>query len=140
MAIPVYIITLYAWHLDFMFQAGVQSELVHGLQHQSFIAISVLVWWSALEPNKRHLRGELWKIGHILPPDWPGCSSAPPNPVGAGRADDRAGEQDAGHGVYGIFSGPLSRYLSRKVRRASHVRSLMVSQPSICVHAVAATG
>ena len=42
-AIPVYIITLYAWHLDFMFQAGVQSELVHGLQHQSFIAISVLV-------------------------------------------------------------------------------------------------
>lgn len=65
-AIPVYVLTLYAWHLDFMFQAGAASELAHGLQHQSFVAISVLVWWSALEPNRRRLRGELWKIGHIL--------------------------------------------------------------------------
>ena len=27
---------------------------------------SVLVWWAALEPTRRRLRGELWKIGHIL--------------------------------------------------------------------------
>jgi cytochrome c oxidase assembly factor CtaG len=26
----------------------------------------VLVWWSVLEPKRRQLRGELWKIGHIL--------------------------------------------------------------------------
>ena len=26
----------------------------------------MLVWWSALEPKRRRLRGELWKIGHIL--------------------------------------------------------------------------
>ena len=28
--------------------------------------IGVLVWWSVLEPKRRRLRGELWKIGHIL--------------------------------------------------------------------------
>ena len=26
----------------------------------------MLVWWSALEPKRRRLSGELWKIGHIL--------------------------------------------------------------------------
>jgi cytochrome c oxidase assembly factor CtaG len=26
----------------------------------------VLVWWPAIEPKRRRLRGELWKIGHIL--------------------------------------------------------------------------
>ena len=26
----------------------------------------MLVWWSALEPKRRRLHGELWKIGHIL--------------------------------------------------------------------------
>ena len=39
---------------------------MHALQHSSFIAIGVLVWWSVLEPKRRRLRGELWKIGHIL--------------------------------------------------------------------------
>ena len=26
----------------------------------------MLVWWSVLEPKRRRLRGELWKIGHIV--------------------------------------------------------------------------
>jgi putative copper resistance protein D len=39
---------------------------VHALQHQSFFAISILVWLPALEPTRRRLRGELWKAGHIL--------------------------------------------------------------------------
>ena len=43
-----------------------RHPLVHALQHASFIAIGVLVWWSVLEPKRRRLRGELWKIGHIL--------------------------------------------------------------------------
>ncbi len=65
-AIPVYVLLLYAWHLGFMFEGAVRSEVVHALQHQSFVAASILVWWSALEPGRRRLRGELWKIGHIL--------------------------------------------------------------------------
>jgi cytochrome c oxidase assembly factor CtaG len=26
----------------------------------------MLVWWSAIEPGRRHLPGQLWKIGYIF--------------------------------------------------------------------------
>jgi putative membrane protein len=65
-ALPVYALVLYGWHFAIFFEAAVRHPLVHALQHSSFIAIGVLVWWSVLEPKRRRLRGELWKIGHIL--------------------------------------------------------------------------
>ena len=65
-ALPIYVVVLYGWHFAVFFEAAVRHPLVHALQHASFIAIGVLVWWSALEPKRRRLRGELWKIGHIL--------------------------------------------------------------------------
>jgi putative membrane protein len=65
-AIPVYAVVLYGWHLSFAFEGAVRHELVHAAQHASFIFAGVLVWWAALEPKRRRLRGELWKIGHII--------------------------------------------------------------------------
>jgi cytochrome c oxidase assembly factor CtaG len=65
-AVPVYAGVLYLWHFPFMFEAAVRHDLVHAIQHGSFIGIGILVWWALLEPKKRRLRGELWKIPHIL--------------------------------------------------------------------------
>jgi len=65
-AIPVYMGVLYLWHFDFMFEAAVRSPLVHVLQHGSFVGIGILVWWAVIEPKRRRLPGELWKIPHIL--------------------------------------------------------------------------
>jgi putative membrane protein len=65
-AIPVYAIVLYGWHFSLFFDAAVRHPLVHALQHMSFVAIGILVWWSALEPKRRRLRGELWKIPYLL--------------------------------------------------------------------------
>jgi cytochrome c oxidase assembly factor CtaG len=65
-ALPVYALVLYGWHVGFLFEAAVSSPVVHAAQHASFIGAGVLVWWSALEPQRRRLRGELWKIGHII--------------------------------------------------------------------------
>ena len=65
-AIVVYTIVLYGWHLSFAFEGAVRNDLVHAAQHTSFVAAGILVWWSALDPKRRQLRGELWKIGHIL--------------------------------------------------------------------------
>jgi putative membrane protein len=65
-AIVLYVLLLYSWHLAPLMNAAVESDWVHTLQHQSFVLGSVLVWWPALEPQRRQLRGELWKIGHIL--------------------------------------------------------------------------
>jgi len=65
-ALPLYALVLYGWHVGVLFEAAVESPFVHALQHTSFIGAGVLVWWPALEPHRRRLRGELWKIGHII--------------------------------------------------------------------------
>ena len=65
-AIPLFALVLYGWHFSFAFEAAVRDPLVHALQHMSFIGIGILVWWSALEPKRRRMPGELWKIPYIL--------------------------------------------------------------------------
>ena len=65
-AIAIYLLVLYSWHFAFAFEAALRSGWVHAFQHQSFVAISVLVWWSAIEPGRARLPGHLWKIGYIF--------------------------------------------------------------------------
>src|ERR687893_1765127 len=65
-ALPFYTVVLYGWHLSFAFEGAVRHDLVHVLQHVSFVAAGIFVWWSVLEPKRRQLHGDLWKIGHIL--------------------------------------------------------------------------
>jgi putative membrane protein len=65
-AVPVYALILYGWHFSIFFEAAVRHPLVHALQHMSFVGIGILVWWSALDPKRRRLRGELWKIPYLL--------------------------------------------------------------------------
>lgn len=65
LAIPLYVLMLYGWHIAFMFEAAMRSDALHALQHQSFVVGSLLVWWSAIEPKRREMPGELWKIAHI---------------------------------------------------------------------------
>src|SRR3954447_18716298 len=65
-AVPIYVIVLCGWHFTGPFEAAVCYPMVHALQHASFIGIGILVWWSVLDPKRRRLRPELWKIGHIL--------------------------------------------------------------------------
>lgn len=65
-AIPVYLVVLYFWHFSFAFEGALRHPIVHVLQHVSFIFAGVLVWWPALEPQRRRLRGELWKIPYIF--------------------------------------------------------------------------
>ena len=65
-AIAIFMVVLYGWHIVPLFEGALRNDVLHGIQHQSFVAISLLVWWAALEPKRRRLRGELWKAGHIL--------------------------------------------------------------------------
>jgi putative membrane protein len=65
-AVPVYLAVLYAWHLGFLFEGALRHEWLHALQHWSFIAASVLVWWAPLEPQRLRVSGELWKAGQVL--------------------------------------------------------------------------
>jgi cytochrome c oxidase assembly factor CtaG len=65
-ALPLFALALYGWHIGPAFEAAVRHPAVHALQHASFVGAAMLVWWSALEPKRRHMPGELWKIGHIF--------------------------------------------------------------------------
>ena len=65
-AIPVYVLVLYGWHVGFMFEGALDNDAVHVLQHWSFVFGSVLVWWAPIDPKRRRLHGELWKIGHLI--------------------------------------------------------------------------
>jgi cytochrome c oxidase assembly factor CtaG len=65
-AIPVYVALLYGWHVPVLFEGALESPVVHVLQHWSFVFGSVLVWWAPLDPKRRRLHGELWKVGHLL--------------------------------------------------------------------------
>ncbi len=65
-AIPVWIVILYGWHLTFMFEAALDSPLVHAMQHASFVFGSVLVWWAVIDPRRRRLHADLWKAPYVL--------------------------------------------------------------------------
>ncbi len=65
-AIPLYLLVLYGWHLGPLFEAATTSPALHALQHMTFVATGILVWWPLLEPGRRRMTGALWKILHIL--------------------------------------------------------------------------
>ena len=65
-AVFVYVLVLYSWHFGFAFEAAVRNPALHALQHASFVGAGVLVWWSAIDPKRRHVAGELWKIPYLL--------------------------------------------------------------------------
>jgi cytochrome c oxidase assembly factor CtaG len=64
--VPLWVFTLYGWHLAPTFEGALANPWLHALQHQSFVAASLLVWWSVIEPGRAHARAELWKTGHII--------------------------------------------------------------------------
>lgn len=41
-------LAIMAWHLPSLYQRTVDSDLVHGLQHSSFLLTALLFWWSVL--------------------------------------------------------------------------------------------
>jgi cytochrome c oxidase assembly factor CtaG len=65
-ALPIYVAILYTWHFAFAMDAALRDEWVHGIQHQTFVLGALLVWWPAIEPNRRTMPAELWKGGYIL--------------------------------------------------------------------------
>jgi putative membrane protein len=65
-ALPIWAVTLYAWHFGFAFEGALRNPWIHALQHQSFFFSSLLVWWAIIEPKKRRIGGELWKAGDLI--------------------------------------------------------------------------
>ena len=48
-------VAIWTWHLPALFQATLQSETVHALQHASFLGTGLLFWWTVLERRRGRL-------------------------------------------------------------------------------------
>jgi putative membrane protein len=47
-AFAIHFVAIWIWHLPSLYSASVTSELVHAVQHFSFLFSALLFWWSAL--------------------------------------------------------------------------------------------
>jgi putative membrane protein len=65
-ALPLYVLTIYAWHYGAAFEGAVETPALHALQHESFIVANLLLWWPVLEPARQRMGGQLWKIGYVF--------------------------------------------------------------------------
>jgi putative membrane protein len=46
-------VVIWSWHLPALFQATLHSDVVHGLQHLSFLGSALLFWWALVQPRRQ---------------------------------------------------------------------------------------
>jgi len=65
-AIFVWLGTMYLWHIPALYDAAVESPLLHALEHASFFAAGIALWWPLVQPipMRRALTG-LQPLGYI---------------------------------------------------------------------------
>jgi putative membrane protein len=49
----VHAVVLWVWHLPVLFQATLDDEWIHAIQHLSFLASALLFWWAVMEGPQR---------------------------------------------------------------------------------------
>jgi len=52
-ALPLYLVTLWGWHYAPAFEAALQNDLIHDLQHLSFFTTGLVFWWPIINPAPR---------------------------------------------------------------------------------------
>jgi cytochrome c oxidase assembly factor CtaG len=66
-ALPLWAIDFYAWHLPALYQATLTDEWIHALEHMLFLACGMAIWMALLGPlPKPAWFGNLAKIGYIV--------------------------------------------------------------------------
>jgi putative membrane protein len=66
-ALPLWAVDLYVWHLPFFYQAALRSESVHALEHFMFITAGILMWMPIFGPlPKPSWFGLPAKLGYVL--------------------------------------------------------------------------
>ena len=48
-ALPLWALNLYLWHLPFLYEAAIRHDTVHAVEHVSFFAAGILMWAPVLE-------------------------------------------------------------------------------------------
>lgn len=48
-----YVITVWVWHVPVLYDAAVEHEILHALEHVMFLAAGILFWWPIVQPAPR---------------------------------------------------------------------------------------
>lgn len=66
-ALPIWALNLYVWHLPVLYEAALRSEGIHALEHLLFIACGVNMWMPLFGPlPKPQWFGNLMKVGYVV--------------------------------------------------------------------------
>ena len=66
-ALPVWAVNLYVWHVPFLYQAALHHGAVHALEHTLFFTCGALMWSPVLETLPAPVWfGTGWKLGYIV--------------------------------------------------------------------------
>jgi len=96
---------LAAWHVPAAYDAALGNELLHGLEHLSFLAAGLLVWTQLVDPARRRrlgtgarlaVAGAMFAAGQLLAdvlflsgPLYPAYAGAEARPLGLSAAADQ---------------------------------------------------
>lgn len=64
----IHVVTLWGWHHPAAYQAALQYDLVHDLEHLAFFSTGLLFWWPIVNPAPR-LHGHIaygWRILYVF--------------------------------------------------------------------------
>lgn len=51
-AFLLYYLNLFLWHIPSLYQAALQNELLHSLEHITFFYTAILFWWRVIDPTR----------------------------------------------------------------------------------------
>ena len=66
-ALPLWAVNLYVWHIPYLYEAAVRNEAVHVVEHVMFFTAGALMWAPVVEvlPGPAWF-GTGWKLGYIV--------------------------------------------------------------------------
>jgi len=66
-ALPVWAIDLYAWHIPVIYQAALRNQYLHALEHACFLGAGIAMWMALLGPlPKPAWFGNFARLGYIV--------------------------------------------------------------------------
>jgi len=103
---PLHVLVLWAWHAPALFEAALRDDLVHALEHGTFVASALLYWWPVVQAGRGRLShpgallylftaaGATSALGVLIafaPAPWYGAyAAAGTSPLGLGPLEDQA--------------------------------------------------
>jgi len=63
---PLFVVTLWAWHLPVLYEATLHSERIHIIEHLLFLVTGTIFWWPALTPVEERRMAPLAAAAYLF--------------------------------------------------------------------------